>query len=566
MSDSDSRPAPAPAAGIAAARMIIGLLQGVAGYGLWRLLADDPAPWLLRNPKGFTLLCLLVAFLPLTVLLGLGHLRRRVLAGWVLTAGVVIVLMGSHDLRQNSSGGLAEPSLQLMLSLLPMLFVAHNLVAAADASRHWWPGYGACFEAAWRSAIQLLLGIAFVAAFWAVYRLGASLFQVIGIGWLDRLAEEAPFVIVVTTTVGAAALHLADAQDRLTRGVRILGLTLLGWLTPLLAGLTTCFLLALPFTGLTPLWETGYGGPLLMTAAATLVVLINAVHQDGHAGALPLLRWSARLACWVLPVLVALAAWGLWLRIGQYGLTRNRVISVAVVLVLACYAVPYALAALRPRMRLLEPANIAVAGIAVLVVLGLNTPLADPNRLAVNSQVARLLDGKVPVEAFDFRFLQDFSRRYGRRALQALTQHPDPAIATAARRQAEPPPDSVVETPSRPRLVPYPAEAEIPPGIVASMQGQSAFCRITDCVATPVDLEGNGQRAWLVGPAGQSFLVFQQMEGEWRRTGSFNTGNCGREVATDILAGELRLLPPRWRDVEVAGHRLPPGGYTPYCD
>jgi hypothetical protein len=428
MSYSDSRPTAAsgPAPGIAAARIIIGLLQGLAGYGLWRLLADDPSPWVLRNPKSFALICLVVAFVPVPLQLGLGHLRGRVLAGWVLVAGLLLVLTGSHDLRQNGGGPPAEPSLQLMLCLLPMLFVTHSLVAAADASRSWWPGYGACFEAAWRAAIQLLLGVAFVGAFWAVYRLGASLFQVIGIDGLNWLAEQPLFLIVTTTTVGAAGLHLADAQDRLTRGVRVLGLTLLSWLTPLLAGLTACFLLALPSTGLTPLWDTGYAGPLLMAATAALVVLINAVHQDGQAQVLPLLRWSARLAAVVLPVLVALAAWGLWLRIGQYGLTRNRVISLAVLLVLACYAVPYFLAALRPQMRLLEPANIAVAGIAVLVVLALNTPLADPNRLAVNSQVGRLLDGKVPVEAFDFRFLGFFPALWPAGAAGADAE-PDPS-------------------------------------------------------------------------------------------------------------------------------------------
>jgi hypothetical protein len=442
MSYSDSQPTTAsgPAPGIAAARIIIGLLQGLAGYGLWRLLADDPSPWVLRNPKSFALLCLVVAFVPIPLQLGLGHLRGRVLAGWVLVAGLLLVLTGSHDLRQNGGGPPSEPSLQLLLCLLPMLFVAHSLVAAADTSRNRWPGYGACFEAAWRAAIQLLLGVAFVSAFWAVYHLGASLFQVIGIDGLNWLAEQPLFLIVTTTTVGAAGLHLADAQDRLTRGVRVLGLTLLSWLTPLLAGLTACFLLALPSTGLTPLWDTGYAGPLLMAATAALVVLINAVHQDGQMRALALLRWSARLAAVVLPVLVALAAWGLWLRVGQYGLTRNRVLSLAALLVLACYAVPYFVAALRPGMRLLEPANIAVAGIAVLVMLALNTPVADPNRLAVNSQVGRLLDGKVAVEAFDFRFLSDFSKRYGRQALHALTQSPDPTIAAAARQQAAPPP------------------------------------------------------------------------------------------------------------------------------
>jgi hypothetical protein len=26
------------------------------------------------------------------------------------------------------------------------------------------------------------------------------------------------------------------------------------------------------------------------------------------------------------------------------------------------------------------------------------------------------------------------------------------------------------------------------------------------------------------------------------------------------------LLPPRWAELEVEGRRLPPSGYTPYCD
>jgi hypothetical protein len=517
------------------------------------------------EPEG--LLCMLVALLPIPLLLGLGHLRGRVLAGWVLVAGLVVVLTGSHDLRQNTGGRLAEPSFQLMLCLAALLFVAHSLVSAADASRHWWPHYTACFEAAWRAAIQLVLGIAFVSAFWSVYRLGAALFLVIGIESLNWLVEQPLFIIVVTTTVGAAGLHLADAQDRLTRGVRVLGLTLLSWLTPLLAGLIACFLLALPFTGLTPLWNTGYAGLLLMATAATLIVLINAVHQDGEARVLSLLRWSAHVAAVVLPVLVALAAWGLWLRVGQYGLTRNRVMSLAVLLVLACYAVPYFLAALRPGMRLLEPANIAVAGIAVLVVLALNTPAADPNRLAVNSQVGRLLAGKVPVEKFDFHFLWSSAGRYGRQALEALKQNSNPAIATAAAKPSVPPPDAVVEREAEPPMLrAHPADAVIPPAVVAHMEEQRAFCRIRECVATPIDIEGNGQMAWLVGPAGRNFWVFQQQEGTWRRTGEFNGGNCGRQIVESVLAGGLTLLPPRWREIEVAGHRLRPSGYTPYCE
>ncbi|EHM03381.1 hypothetical protein HMPREF9946_00211 [Acetobacteraceae bacterium AT-5844] len=572
MSHTDSPPAPPPAhrAGsrIAAARIITGFLQGLAAYGLWYALEGNaPAAWVLQNPKGFVLLCLLVLLLPLPVLLGLGHMRGRVLAAWTVLAGLLIILTGSHDLRQNATGALREPSLPLLLCLPPMLFIAHNLVSAADASRRWWPRYGACFEAAWRAAIQLALGGLFVSAFWGVYHLGGALFSLIGLEGLQRVGGKAWFYLPVTGMVAAAALHLADAQDRLTRGMRVLGLTLLGWLTPLLAVLTACFLLALLFSGPALLWDTGYAAPLLTVATATLIILINAVHQDGEAQSARPLRWAAHLAAVVLPVLVMLAAWGLWLRIDQYGLTRDRVVGVAALVVLAGYAVPYIIAALRPGMRLVEPANIAVAGVVVLVLLALNTPLADPSRLAVNSQVSRLLAGEVPAEKFDFYFLRYGSGRYGRQALARLQRHDDPAIATAARREGGTPGVAGAEAQQPLRLAAYPADAALPPAIRTFMEGQVAYCRGVDCVAMPLDLAGDGTVSWLVGPAGSAFWLFRQSpEGEWRRAENFSIGNCGRQMLEAVLAGQLTLELPREREIVVAGQRLRSRNLAPYCD
>jgi hypothetical protein len=60
--------------------------------------------------------------------------------------------------------------------------------------------------------------------------------------------------------------------------------------------------------------------------------------------------------------------------------------------------------------------------------------------------------------------------------------------------------------------------------------------------------------------------VFQQQEGTWRRTGEFNAGNCGRQIAAGVLAGGLRCCRPAGARLEVEGHRLPPSGYTPYCE
>jgi hypothetical protein len=53
-------------------------------------------------------------------------------------------------------------------------------------------------------------------------------------------------------------------------------------------------------------------------------------------------------------------------------------------------------------MKTLEATNIAMAFVVIVVLLALCTPLADPRRLSVEDQVARLETGKVKPEAFDY--------------------------------------------------------------------------------------------------------------------------------------------------------------------
>jgi hypothetical protein len=112
-----------------------------------------------------------------------------------------------------------------------------------------------------------------------------------------------------------------------------------------------------------------------------------------------------------------LAAYALWLRIGQYGLTPDRVFAAAYLVVAAGFTVGYAVAALRPGawMKTLEPTNLIMAAVSVLLLIALFTPIADPARLSVGSQVKRLETGKVAPDKFDFQFLRFEGGRYGRR-------------------------------------------------------------------------------------------------------------------------------------------------------
>jgi hypothetical protein len=63
----------------------------------------------------------------------------------------------------------------------------------------------------------------------------------------------------------------------------------MSWILPVAVVLVAGFICSLPFTGLAALWETRHATSVLLSAAALLLVLINAAFQNGEAKvALPL--------------------------------------------------------------------------------------------------------------------------------------------------------------------------------------------------------------------------------------------------------------------------------------
>ena len=295
-------PSSIPTRAVLAVRLGIGLAQGLALYDLSFLVADRILhPWVSAHPVGFGLLVLCPTLLPPAVLPVLGHARTRVVAAWALAAAGLVLLLGGYDLRQNGEVTMTPASNGLLASLAAILFLGQALVAATEAGRRVWPRYPDCFEAAWRAGLQLALAACFVLGFWLVYWVGAQLFRGIGLDALHRLGGQPGFVLPVSTVLGAAGIHLADAGWRLTLGLRNLLLGLKGWLTPVLAGLAGAFIVTLPFTGLDALWRRNDGPGALTAAAAGLVVLISAVHEDGQRPGEPRRRSCACPPGWPRP-------------------------------------------------------------------------------------------------------------------------------------------------------------------------------------------------------------------------------------------------------------------------
>jgi len=382
----------APPAGLSVAgvRIGIGLFQGVALYGLY-------ASRVRLDPVAFGALWSAALLAPIAALGAVGAVRRGSLAAWIAAAALVPAAMGAYDRFVAADGHDGWPSPPTIAAAAAVLYILHHLIVPADRARRWRADYEQYFDEGWRDAVRLVLAALFVGALWLLLLLGAQLFRLIGLRFLEQLIRQPWFAFPLSTTAFAIATQLTDVSVNLVRGARALALTLLSWLGPVLTLITAGFLLALPFTGLKALWATRSATGLMLSASAALIILINANYQDGERPGFPprALKWSTRIAAVILAPLVVIAAYGLMLRIGQYGLTPSRIYALACVLVAACYAVGYLWAAISRGtwMKPLETANWWSAQIAVGVVLLVFSPVFDPARLSVQSQVGRLRAG-----------------------------------------------------------------------------------------------------------------------------------------------------------------------------
>ena len=140
------------ARGLAAARIGIGLVQGLLLYGLYRGMAThDALTWPATQPPLFAALVLACAFTPVMLLAGVGRLSVKALAIWGLVAAAVLALLGWHDAAQQASDYFRPPYLRFPVVAFSAaaLFIAHHLIVPAAASRRWIADFDDYFDTAW---------------------------------------------------------------------------------------------------------------------------------------------------------------------------------------------------------------------------------------------------------------------------------------------------------------------------------------------------------------------------------------------------------------------------------
>lgn len=573
---------------VMAARLATGLLQGLLLYWLYAAARDGVWP----ATSAYTMVPLMTVLLlwPVLLVSSLGHLTRRAVGYWLLAAAVVLLLFAQHDVWRGLHAYLLlprwryptawSPSVPLLWYGAAFFFIAHAMVLAGAHEGRRIASYNGYFETAWKLAIQLLFSVFFVGALFLVLWMGAELFMLVKLGFLRKLLQQSWFNVPVVCTAFSCAMHVTDVRPAIVRGIRTLLLVLLSWILPVAVILVTGFLCTLPFTGLTALWETRHATAVLLGTATVLLVLINAAFQNGAAiVALPLRVGARTAAILILPVIMV-AIYALGLRVQQYGWTADRVMAAAYLLVTTCYAIGYLWAAYEydTWLQPLTTVNIYTAVLVLAVLLALFTPLADPARIGVQSQMARLANGKVAAANFDFHYLRYEGGRYGKAALQQLARAtgPDAAVLQAGAQAMlarddkdrwKPVPRASAPLALAANLTVWPQGAQLPASFLAQpwaelQDNRKPSClsqREGKCDAFVLDADGDGKPEVLLIEqvnAGGSAL-YAEADGQWRQLASlrYRDASC-KSMIEKLRKGEYSFAPPRLRELDVGGQRL----------
>lgn len=432
--------------------------------------------------------------------------------------------------------------------------------------------YSELFAHSWTNFFVGAMGLSYAALLAAILLLWGALFDLIGIEFFSKLFQAEWFVRLIYPVVFALGVAAGRDGARFTDAGRTAALAAFRFLLPLLSFVTLLFLAALVFTGLQPLWDTGHAAALLLALCLVLVLFANAAFEDGEREpSLPVwARSAASAALLVLPVVAGLAAYAVWLRVDQYGLSPQRFLGFVFSVIALAFGLAYAFAALRvrsPWLASIRAPNVALSlGLAATLLL-LYSPVLDPLGWSARSQLGRLLRGRADPKAFDYASLRFHLGRPGLAALDQLENLQDhPAlldiragVRTARNLEYYTPPSA---PPTDLKLELAGDATELPDGL-SEMIAEWINCReTTACVVFPIELNRQEGREYCVVAAhpGETIHWWQTVclgrsETGWRRLGTLLPRRGDVEMTKDsLLHSQPASVPAELDDVKIEGH------------
>jgi hypothetical protein len=352
-------------------------------------------------------------------------------AVFAIAAGLVVGFVTYWNGQPESWG--AGESWQLTSALLAIAIAVPLFQATRDAGRLS-GDYRAIHAHAWTNVVLWFVAWGFVLLVYLMVNLLSELFQLIGINLLRDLLLKDWFGWVLMGGSLGAAIGLLRDRDRILGLLRRVATAILSVLAPLLAAGLVIFVLALPFTGLEPLWEqTRATTPILLGCIVGAVILVNsAIGSDSEEeSGSRIVRWAAAALAAVALPLAIVAAVSTGKRIAQHGFTPDRLWAAIFVAITVVGAAAYLYALVRGRSgwpALLRRLNLGLAVGICLLALFLALPIVNFGAISTRDQLSRLRSGRTAPDKFDWAALRYDFGPSGRKAVERLARSANPAI------------------------------------------------------------------------------------------------------------------------------------------
>ena len=543
--------------------VLTGVVQGLLCYLLTVYLIPKHSGWMFYALPGSLALSSVVLF---TVV----SFKQRALWCWLaLILGVVLGMGGwlkSNLIDEDSWRQYANQwnyGWCLILMVLLMLpWMQYHLQPEPGV-----PRYAHFYTQQWQNMLTLLLIVVANGLVWLILLLWSGLFKLAGIDFFSELFFETEwFVYLVIGLVTSLTVILARQQTRLIIAIQKLLTLIATGLLPLVSLLVLLFLLTLLFTGLSVISQRISAAGLL-SALALLQLLLTAMVWEPQKPQLAYpraLRYLIQTAMILTPVYTLLAGWALWLRIGQYGWTTERLQGALVVIVLLVWSVGYLVSLLRHRddpCVLMGKVHLGISLLGVGLLVLLYTPVLDSWRISVNSHMARYHSGKINAEQVSL-YMLSHSGKPGHEALLELQK--DPEFIKDAKRQRQL--NQLLNGDfSQEKLTAsilaknvVVAAGSVPPddalwAVIIERHYLVESCNDTDsCVLVSQDLNDDGKPEQVLYAFGDRMLmVFSRGEKGWefKASASLPAGVTKAVLLKAVSEGKVGAKPKAWRDM-----------------
>ncbi len=543
---------------------LTGIVQGLVCYLLTLYLIPKDSGWMFYALPGSLAFSSVLLF---TVV----SFKQRALWCWLAVVLVVVLGMGGWlKLNLNEEDQWRQYDALwtygwclLLMALLALPWLQYRIQPATGLSR-----YAHFYAQQWQNVLTLLLiGVA-NGLVWLVLLLWSGLFELANISFFSRLFFDTRwFVFVCIGLVTALTVILARQNERLITAIHKLLALIATGLLPLVSLLALLFLVTLPFAGVTAISQR-FSAAALLSALAFVQLLLTAMVWEPNATRLGyprMLRLLIQTAVMLTPVYVLIAGWALWVRIGQYGWTSDRLHGVLVVAVLLVWSVGYLIGLLRRRedpSPQLGRVNLAVSLLGLALLFLLYTPVLDSWRISVNSHMSRYHSGKINADQVSL-YMLSHSGKPGRAALLELQQ--DKAFTQDAKRQQQlkrllsgdlsPTIKLTAEALAKNVTIPpgsMPPDNALWAAVIEQRYRVESCSEVGSCVLVSQDLNGDGKAEQVLYAFGdRTVLVFAQGEKGWeyKASASLPSGLNKSKLLQAAKDGALGAKPKAWKDI-----------------